>query len=155
MWKQVEPVMQMEEDKKRQRFFSYLLLEGFVSTRNFMWSCKYHKTTSKLMSSPTWSSRLALQLLPDISYAWKDKKPAEGGVASSQSERSIPSHDGVKEQALSSQQAFVHGSSPQLKAKCSICMAGKTKTTTTALRRTSHRGYGLAGLVSISILFKN
>jgi len=61
----------------------------------------------------------------------------------------------VKEQAFSSQQAFVCSSSLQLKAKCSICMAGKTKATTTALRHTSHQGHGLEGLVSISISFKN
>lgn len=90
---------------------------------------------------------------------WKDKKkPTEGGLwdgrAHSQSEDSKPSHDGVKEQAFSSQQAFVRSSSLQLKAKCYICMAGKTKATTTALRHTSHQGHGLEGLVSISILFK-
>lgn len=70
--------------------------------------------------------------------SWKDKKkPTEGGLwdgrAHSQSEDSKPSHDGVKEQAFSSQQAFVCSSSLQLKAKCSICMAGKTKPTTTHL----------------------
>lgn len=92
--------------------------------------------------------------------SWKDKKkPTEGGLwdgrAHSQSEDSKPSHDGVKEQAFSSQQAFVCSSSPQLKGKCSICMAGKTKATTTALRHTSHLVHGLGGLVSIRILFKN
>lgn len=80
--------------------------------------------------------------------SWKDKKkPTEGGLwdgrAHSQSEDSKPSHDGVKEQAFSSQRAFVCSSSPQLKGKCSICMAGKTKATTTALRHTSHLGHGL------------
>ncbi len=155
--------MQMDRDKKDTLSSSFLLLEawnGFMSIHGT--SCEVVAITKPLLNSchlqpdPVVSHFSCFQIFLDTR---KDKKPAEGGLreerACSQSEGSIPSHDGVKEQALSSQPAFVRSSSPQLKAKCSICMAGKTKAMTTALRRTSHRGYGLGGLVSISTLFKN
>ncbi len=76
-------------------------------------SCEVIVITKPLLNSchlqpdPVISHCSCFQIFID---SWKDKKPAEGGLREervcSQSEGSISSHDGVKEQALSSQQAL-------------------------------------------------